>query len=86
MSGSDAISKQKAHPVLWALTAIGFSGVVTIAAFCAKVGGAEEQLTTVVQTQAKESETLARLTQYEAIDQYRIEELSKRTDKLEDKK
>lgn len=84
MSSNSATSK--AHPVLYALAFIGFSGVCTIAAFCAKVGAAQEQLTQVVGTQAKEGETLATLVKYEAVDQYRIDALGRQVDKLEDKK
>ncbi len=76
----------KAHPILYVLAFIGFSGVCTIGAFCAKVGGEQQQLAQVVDTQAKESDTLATLVKYEAVDQYKINDLSKQVDKLEDKK
>lgn len=83
MSQPSDISKPKAHPVLYALAFIGFSGVCTIAAFCARVGAAQEQLTQVVSTQAKEGDTLATLVKYEAVDQYKIDSLGKQVDKLE---
>lgn len=79
-------SKPKAHPVLYALAFIGFSGVCTIGAFCARVGGAQEQLTQVVATQAKEGDTLATLVKFEAVDQYKIDTLEKHVDRLEDKR
>lgn len=75
----------KPHPVLYALAFIGFSGVCAIAAFCAKVGAAQEQLTQVVTTQAKEGDTLATLVKFEAVDKYRIDDLGKQVEKLEDK-
>lgn len=86
MSDSSAISKPKAHPILYTLAFIGFSGVCTIAAFCAKVGAAQEQMAQVVTTQAKEGDTLATLVKYEAVDQSRIDSLGKQVERLEDKK
>jgi len=71
---------------MYALTFIGFSGIVTLGAFCAKVGGAQEQLTTVVSTQAKESQTLADLARMEAVDQYHLADLDKQVDKLQEEK
>ncbi|XUA17739.1 hypothetical protein ACQVA2_13755 [Citrobacter sp. OP27] len=70
-----ADSKQKAHPVMYALAVIGFSGVCTIAVFCSKVGAAQLQLEQVVATQARQTETLSQLVKSEAIDQYRLDHL-----------
>lgn len=75
----------KPHPLHYLLTVVGFSGVITMAGFCAKVGSNQQQLTTVVETQAQESKTLANLTSQELVDRAHIEELHKETDRQQDK-
>lgn len=72
----------KPHPVIYALTFVGFSGICVIAAFCARVGAAQEQLSQVVSTQVKEGDTLATLVKYEAVDASKIDTLEKQVDKL----
>ncbi|WP_419057407.1 hypothetical protein [Kluyvera georgiana] len=79
------MATSKPHPVLYALAFVGFSGVCTIAAFCARVGAAQEQLAQVVTTQAKEGDTLATLVKYEAVDSAKIDSLEKQVDKMRDK-
>ena len=83
---SDNAATSKAHPVLYALTFIGFSGVITLAAFCAKVGAGQEQLQTVVATEASTQKTVAELVKMEAVDQYHLNDLDKQVDKLQERK
>lgn len=75
----------KPHHLHYVLAFIGFSGVITLATFCAKVGTAQEQLATVVTTQAQESKTLVQLTAQELVDRAHIDELHKETDRQQDK-
>lgn len=76
----------KAHPILYALAAIGFSGVCTLAVFCAKVGAAQNQLETAIATQSKQGDVLSQVVKYEAIDRYQIQDQSARLTRLEGNK